>query len=182
MFQQGEDAMPPSYSVRRRRLTAQLSCRTRTSYTPVKRAPQNIFTLSIHYPLFTNSAHAPILNDLVVRTRQRLAVGVAQTRATTANKKRWRITQNHHASHHTRSAHLRVLCALCVPSPSHVQAPRVSQICAARGRHETQLSTHTKIFLPDLFVIHYYLFTNSVGRPRPTEKKRGAQPIWLRAS
>ena len=35
-FQQGEDAMPPSYSVRRGRLTAQLTCRTGTSYTPVK--------------------------------------------------------------------------------------------------------------------------------------------------
>ena len=36
MFQQGEDAMLPGYSVRRGRLTAQLPCRTRTSYTPVK--------------------------------------------------------------------------------------------------------------------------------------------------
>ena len=87
--------------------------------------PYYIFFLpdlfSIHYSLFTNSAYAPILNDLVGRTRQRLAVGVAQTRATTANNKRWRITQNHHASHHTSSAHLSVLCALCVPSPSHFQ-------------------------------------------------------------
>ena len=123
MFQQGEDAMPPSYPVRRGRLTAQLTCRTRTSYTPVMSVQYKMFLPNlfvIHYYLFTNPAYAPILNDLVGRTRQRLAVGVASTRATTANNKRWRITQNHHASHHTSSAYLSVLCALCVPSPSHV--------------------------------------------------------------
>ena len=78
MFQQGEDAMPPSYSVRRGRLTAQLTCRTGTSYTPVKRVNTKMFLpdlFVIHYYLFTNSAYAPILNDLVGRTRERLAVG-----------------------------------------------------------------------------------------------------------
>jgi hypothetical protein len=63
--------MPPSYSVRRGRLTAQLTCRTGTSYTPVMHTPKiflpNLFV--IHYYLFTNSAYAPILIDLVGRTR-----------------------------------------------------------------------------------------------------------------
>ena len=110
--------MPPSYSVRRGRLTAQLTCRTGTSYTPVKHTPLNIFILTIRYSLL-------VIHQFIVRshtqlscgrTRQRLAVGVAPTRATLANNKRWRITQNHHASHHASPAHLRVLCALCVPS------------------------------------------------------------------
>ena len=51
--------MPPSYSVRRGRLTAQIPCRTGTSYTPVKHTHLNIFTLIIRYSLFTNSAIAP---------------------------------------------------------------------------------------------------------------------------
>ena len=47
------DVLHPSYSVRRGRLTAQLTCRTGTSYTPVKHAPQIFLPhLSvIHYPL-----------------------------------------------------------------------------------------------------------------------------------
>ena len=36
--------MPPSYSVRRGRTAAQLTCRTGTSYTPVKHTP--LFLLS----------------------------------------------------------------------------------------------------------------------------------------
>ena len=49
--------MPPSYSVRRGRLTAQLTCRTGTSYTPVKHARKYFYLIYslIHYYLFTNS-------------------------------------------------------------------------------------------------------------------------------
>ena len=63
-FQQGGDAMPPSYSVRRGRCAPQ-SCARRdgvhprvvqdgTACTPVKHTLLNIFTLIIHYSLFTN--------------------------------------------------------------------------------------------------------------------------------
>ena len=50
--------------------------------------------------------------------------------------------------------------------------------------HSTMKHT-PKIFylIYSLFIIHYSLFTNSVGRHvLQTKKKRGAQPIWLCAS
>ena len=46
--QQGGDAMLPSYSVRRGRLTAQLPCRTGTSYTPEESDSQYTLILKNH--------------------------------------------------------------------------------------------------------------------------------------
>ena len=149
-LQQGGDAMLPSYSVRRGRLTAQLTCRTWTSYTPVKHSFKYFYLI---YSLFTNSVYAPILNDLVGRTRQRLAVPVISERlgvVLASNNKRWRITQNHHASHHTShhtsSAHLCALCALCVP----FFALLATTLCARRDGVHPSLNSDTNLVIPCL--------------------------------
>ena len=128
--------------------------------------------------LAVTRTYAPILNDLVGRTRQRLEVGVILERlgvALASNNKRWRITQNHHTSHHTSSAHPSVLCALCDPSfrtlnhhayVKHVQHGDVlhPNYSVRRGRLTAQLPCrtgtsytpvkHTPKYLPHLFVIH----------------------------
>ena len=85
------------------------------------------------------------------RTRLRLAVGIAPTRAKLANNKRWRITQNHHTSHHTSSAHLSVLCALCVPSlrtfSHHTYSSWHIKMIASRKSKKAWTEAHAFYFL-----------------------------------
>ena len=79
MFQQGEDAMLPSYSVRRGRLTAQLTCRTGTSYTPEISDSQYTLILRNHLGAHTRAEPGMLRYYLVhhayVRSHTQLSCG-----------------------------------------------------------------------------------------------------------
>ena len=131
--------MPPSYSVRRGRLTAQLPCRTGTSYTPELCKTGRHYTQEISDSQYTlilrNHLGAParttpgmlryyLVHHTYVRSHTQLSCGpymlaIGSWRCSNeSNNSQQQALAYHpeppHKPQHELSA-LRVLCALCVP-------------------------------------------------------------------